>query len=81
MSNHQPTTICTCKKSTSGIEMSIQLCKENARRQAIKDVLDLLETHRALWFSQSLNIGSGAFWSNKAATTQALITEIRKLNV
>ena len=53
----------------------------SARHQAINEIVELLQTHQNLWFSQSLNIGSGTFWANKASTTQALITEIRKLNV
>jgi hypothetical protein len=48
------------------------------RKDAIEEVLELLEVHKNLWFSQSLTIGSGAFWANKAQTAQALITEIRK---
>ena len=50
-----------------------------ARSQTIDEIIELLQTHQNLWFSQSLNIGSGAFWANKASTTQALITEIRKI--
>ena len=50
-----------------------------ARSQTIDEIIELLQTHQNLWFSQSLNIGSGAFWANKAQTTQALITEIRKI--
>jgi len=53
----------------------------HGRQEATKEILELLEVHRALWFSQSLAIGSGAFWSNKAATTQTLINEIRKRHV
>ena len=51
-----------------------------ARSDALKEVIDLIQTHQNLWFSQSLNIGSGAFWANKASTAQALVTEIRKLS-
>lgn len=50
-----------------------------ARTDAINDIIELIQTHQNLWFSQSLNIGSGTFWANKAQTAQALITEIRKL--
>lgn len=49
-----------------------------ARTQAIEEIIELIQTHQNLWFSQSLNIGSGAFWANKSSTAQALITEIRK---
>jgi hypothetical protein len=52
----------------------------HGRKQAIEEILELLEVHKNLWFSQSLAIGSGAFWSNKAQTAQTLITEIRKRN-
>ena len=51
-----------------------------ARSDALKEVIDLIQTHQSLWFSQSLNIGSGPFWANKSATAQALVTEIRKLS-
>jgi hypothetical protein len=50
-----------------------------ARTDAIKEVIELIQTHQNLWFSQSLNIGSGTFWANKAQTAQSLVTEIRKL--
>jgi hypothetical protein len=50
----------------------------HGRKEAIQEVIELLEVHKNLWFSQSLAIGSGAFWSNKAQTTQTLISEIRK---
>lgn len=51
-----------------------------ARAQAIEEVIELIQTHQNLWFSQSLNIGSGTFWANKAQTAQALVTEIRKIS-
>jgi hypothetical protein len=79
-------TTCKCRENTNNIvstrawlEGTMQHKANLARREAINDVLELMQTHQALWFSQSLNIGSGAFWANKASTTQALITEIRKL--
>ncbi len=50
-----------------------------ARTDAIKEVIELIQIHQNLWFSQSLNIGSGTFWANKAQTAQSLVTEIRKL--
>lgn len=81
-------TTCKCRENASNLVMTRNYLNDLlnnksalARKQAMDDVLELLETHKNLWFSQSLNIGSGAFWSNKAQTTQALITEIRKLNV
>ena len=79
---------CKCRQTGTNLVMTrnflndtIRLKEESARKQAINDVIELMQTHQNLWFSQSLNIGSGAFWANKASTTQALITEIRKLNV
>lgn len=55
-----------------------QAAERVGKRQAIEEIIELLQTHQNLWFSQSLNIGSGAFWANKANTTQILVTEIRK---
>lgn len=49
------------------------------REQTLDQIIELIQSHQNLWFSQSLNIGSGAFWANKAATAQALVTEIRKV--
>jgi hypothetical protein len=81
-------TTCKCRENESNIVstriwLNEQLINKErkGRETAINDVIELLQTHQNLWFSQSLNIGSGAFWANKASTTQALITEIRKLNV
>jgi len=53
------------------------------RTQTIEEIIELIQTHQNLWFSQSLqsqilNSGKDSFWSNKSATAQALITEIRK---
>ena len=48
------------------------------RTQTIEEIIELIQTHQNLWFSQSLNIGSGAYWANKSATAQTLVTEIRK---
>jgi len=80
-------TTCTCNKrpgewksveqtwAIQNDEMMKQIHREQMRDQIIK----LLQQHHQAWFAQSLNIGSGAFWANKAATTQALINEIRGL--
>lgn len=81
-------TTCKCRASGTNLVMTRAYLEDLgeaksrvARTQAINEVIELMQTHQNLWFSQSLNIGSGAFWANKASTTQALITEIRKLNV
>lgn len=55
-----------------------QAAERVGRRKAMEEIIELLQTHQNLWFSQSLNIGTGAFWANKANTTQILVTEIRK---
>jgi hypothetical protein len=78
-------TTCKCRENTNNLVMTRNFYNERVRdnilagrKDAIEEVLELLEVHKNLWFSQSLTIGSGAFWANKAQTTQALITEIRK---
>lgn len=80
-------TTCKCRENTKNLVMTRNYFEEriasnilHGRKEAVQEILELLEVHRALWFSQSLAIGSGAFWSNKAATTQTLINEIRKRN-
>ena len=55
-----------------------------SRKDAIDEIIALIQTHQNLWFSQSLqaqilNNGKDAFWSNKSATAQALVTEIRNI--
>jgi hypothetical protein len=76
---------CKCRENVNNMVMTRNFYNERVRdnilagrKDAIEEVLELLEVHKNLWFSQSLTIGSGAFWANKAQTTQALITEIRK---
>ena len=78
-------TTCKCRENTNNMVMTRNFYNErirdavvNGRKDAIEEVLELLEVHKNTWFSQSLAIGSGAFWGNKAATAQALIQEIRK---
>ena len=78
-------TTCKCRENTKNLVMTRNYFEEriadnilHGRKEAIAEVLELLEVHKNLWFSQSLAIGSGAFWSNKAQTTQTLISEIRK---
>jgi hypothetical protein len=78
-------TTCKCRENTNNLVMTRNFYNERVeanimagRKDAIEEVLELLETHKNLWFSQSLTIGSSTFWANKAQTTQALITEIRK---
>jgi L-lactate utilization protein LutB len=78
-------TTCKCRENVNNMVMTRNFFNERVRdnilagrKDAIEEVLELLEVHKNLWFSQSLTIGSGAFWANKAQTAQALITEIRK---
>jgi hypothetical protein len=80
-------TTCKCRENSNNLVMTRAYFSErveanilHGRKQAIEEILELLEVHKNLWFSQSLAIGSGAFWSNKAQTAQTLITEIRKRN-
>lgn len=83
--NNLVMTTCKCRENTKNLVMTRNYFEEriasnilHGRKEAIEEVLELLEVHKNLWFSQSLAIGSGAFWSNKAQTTQTLISEIRK---
>jgi len=80
-------TTCKCRENTKNLVMTREWFSErieanilHGRQEAVKEILELLEVHRALWFSQSLAIGSGTFWKNKAQTTETLINEIRKRN-
>jgi hypothetical protein len=78
-------TTCRCRQDNKNLVMTRNFFNERVeanimagRKDAIEEVLQLLEVHKNVWFSQSLAIGSGAFWSNKASTAQTLINEIRK---
>jgi hypothetical protein len=81
-------TTCKCRESEKdNLVMTRNYLKDltrsierKTRTQVTDEILELIQTHQQLWFSQSLNIGSGAFWANKAQTAQALVTEIRKIN-
>ena len=81
-------TTCKCRENVNNMVMTRNFYNERVRdnilagrKDAIEEVLELLEVHKNLWFSQSLAESSTtavAFWANKTQTTQALITEIRK---
>jgi hypothetical protein len=80
-------TTCKCREQGENLVMTRAYLQDLgeakarvARADAINEVIELIQTHQNLWFSQSLNIGSGTFWANKSQTAQALVTEIRKLN-
>ena len=80
-------TTCKCRENDKDNLVMTRKYLENlgeykatlARKDGIEEVIALIQTHQSLWFSQSLNIGSGPFWANKSATAQALVSEIRKL--
>lgn len=79
-------TTCKCRETeTDGLVMTraylddLLLAKKKVvKRETVEEIIELIQTHQNLWFSQSLNIGSGAYWANKSSTAQTLVTEIRK---
>jgi len=79
-------TTCKCRETEENalvmtrayLEDLTQAKARVTRTQTIEEIIELIQTHQNLWFSQSLNIGSGPYWANKSSTAQALITEIRK---
>lgn len=79
-------TTCKCRETEKdGLVMTraylddLLLAKKRVvRTQTIEEIIELIQTHQNLWFSQSLNIGSGSYWANKSSTAQVLVTEIRK---
>lgn len=84
-------TTCKCRETESdALVMSRDYLRDLnehksrlARRETIEEIIELLQVHQNLWFAQSLQAqmlssGKDGYWSNKSATTQALITEIRK---
>lgn len=79
-------TTCKCRETeTDGLVMTrayledlLEAKKRVVKSQTTEEIIELIQTHQNLWFSQSLNIGSGAYWANKSATAQTLVTEIRK---
>jgi len=79
-------TTCKCRETEKdGLVMTraylddLLLAKKRATRTStIEEILELIQVHQQVWFSQSLNIGSGAYWANKSSTAQTLVTEIRK---
>lgn len=79
-------TTCKCRETeTDGLVMTrayledlLAAKKRAVRTSTIEEIINIIQTHQNLWFSQSLNIGSGAYWANKSSTAQVLVTEIRK---
>ena len=79
-------TTCKCRETeTDGLVMTrdylndlLSAKKTAVRNSTIEEIINIIQTHQNLWFSQSLNIGSGSYWANKSSTAQVLVTEIRK---
>jgi hypothetical protein len=79
-------TTCKCRETeTDGLVMTrayledlLAAKKRAVRNSTIEEIINIIQTHQNLWFSQSLNIGSGSYWANKSSTAQVLVTEIRK---
>ena len=78
--------MCECEARPTDLTMSRAYLDDlmkyeyrRAREQAMNDVIDLLESKKAIWFHQTLVAGSATFWKNKVQTTEQLINEIEEL--
>ena len=78
--------MCKCEARPTDLTMSRAYLDDlmkyeyrRAREQAMNDVIDLLESKKAIWFHQTLVAGSATFWKNKVQTTDQLINEIEEL--
>jgi hypothetical protein len=57
----------------------LQYARDLARKDAIKEVITLIQTQQHIWFSQSLTAGSQAFWTNKVQSAQTIIKQLEEL--
>jgi len=58
---------------------TIKFNRNNQRFDTLDEVIDLLNKHRQLWFTQSLSAVSIGYWRNKIQTIDLLLVEMEEM--
>jgi len=79
-------TKCLCENMTDPLVMTRELFadtvrfnRNNQRFETLDEVIDLLNKHRQLWFTQSLSAVSVGYWRNKIQTLDLLLVEMEEM--
>lgn len=79
-------TKCLCSQMTDPLVMTRELFadtvrfnRNNQRLESLDEVIDLLNKHRQLWFTQSLSAVSVGYWRNKIQTIDLLLVELEEM--
>lgn len=79
-------TKCMCEQITDPLVMTRELLadtvrfnRNNQRLETLDEIVDLLNKHRQLWFSQSLTAVTQTYWKNKIQTIDLLLVEIEEM--
>ena len=57
----------------------LKYARDLAKKDALKEVIALIQNQQHIWFSQSLTAGSQAFWTNKVQASQTIVKQIEEL--
>ena len=79
-------TKCMCERIEDPLVMTRELLadtvrfnRNNQRLDTLDEVIDLLNKHRQLWFTQSLSAVSVGYWRNKIQTIDLLLVEMEEM--
>jgi len=79
-------TKCLCSQMTDPLVMTRELFadtvrfnRNNQRFETLDDVIDLLNKHRQLWFTQGLSAVSQSYWQHKIQTIDLLLVELEEM--
>ena len=79
-------TKCLCENMTDPLVMTRELFadtvrfnRNNQRFETLDEVIDLLNKHRDLWFTQSLSAITQGYWRNKIQAIDLLLTELEEM--
>jgi len=65
--------------SRAYLEDLLKLERNKTKIEVMDEIIDLLNSKKAVWFHQTLVAGSATFWQNKVKTTEQLINEIEEI--
>lgn len=79
-------TKCMCERIEDPLVMTRELLadtvrfnRNNQRFETLDEVIDLMNKHRQLWFTQSLSAVSIGYWRNKIQTIDLLLVELEEM--
>jgi hypothetical protein len=79
-------TKCMCERIEDPLVMTRELLadtvrfnRNNQRFETLDEVIDLMNKHRQLWFTQGLSAISQSYWKHKIQTIDLLLVELEEM--